>query len=180
MDMQHMQQRMQPRIIGARYGGCRGLLRLRAEAGGGAGAGAGAGGGVYLGDDEDDKARQRRPALFTNPNTKHRLFLDEAIAHSKDAERLYASRSSRIEYCKSKGVDYENVLEYAHIMERLMSSLNDPRKHLIVTCDENGKIKIVIGNSKRGVKIVCPLCLDPMHRLSLCPNLPDELRPFVN
>jgi hypothetical protein len=165
-------QRMQPRIIGARYGGCRGLLRLRA----------GAGGAVYLGDDEDDKARQRRPALFTNPNTKHRLFLDEAIAHSKDAERLYASRSSRIEYCKSKGVDYENVLEYAHIMERLMSSLNDPRKHLIVTCDENGKVRIVIGNSnsKRGVKIVCPLCLDPMHRLSLCPNLPDELRPFVN
>lgn len=150
-------------------------LRVRTE------AGAGAGGPIYLGDDEDDeKARQRRPALFMTP--KHRLALDEVLAHSKEAERLYAGRSARIEYCKTKGIDYENVLEYAHILEKLMDSLDDTRKHLLVTCDENGKVKIIIGNGKRSVKssIGCPLCLDARHRLALCPNLPDELRPFVN
>lgn len=132
--------------------------------------------GGYPGQDDS------RPALFVAQ--KYRLALDEAVAHSREAERLYEGKSARIEYCRSKGVDYENVIAYAGYIERLMATVDDVRKHLIVTCDESGKIKIIIGNSAVNrntttTGLGCPLCLDPRHRLALCPNLPDELRPFV-
>lgn len=129
---------------------------------------------------DDDSERQRRPALFVTQ--RYRLALDEAIAHSKEAERLYEGLSARIEFCKSKGVDYENVVAYAEVLERLMTSVDDTTKHLIVTCDETGRVKIIIGNrasSSSRAGGCCPLCLDPTHRLALCPNLPDELRPFA-
>ena len=135
-------------------------------------------------DDNDENARQKRPALFMKVATKNKkLMLSEAVKHAKDAERLYEGTSARIEYCKSKGVDYENVIAYADVIEKLASAV-DSKKHLLVRCDESGKVQIIIGNtssySSSTTGLGCPLCLDRKHRLALCPHLPDELRPFVS
>jgi hypothetical protein len=133
-------------------------------------------------DDDNDNARQKRPALFVKVATKNRMqTLDEAVKHAKEAERLYEGTSARIEYCKSKGVDYENVIAYADVLEKLASAV-DSKKHLLVRCDDSGKVQIIIGNTSLTSTsgLGCPLCLDRKHRLALCPNLPDELRPFVS
>jgi hypothetical protein len=139
----------------------------------------------------------RRPALFLDRDRRlprHRTDIEDAISHMDAADRAYATRSSRIEYCKSKGVDYENVVKYAETVLALNRLIGRGRDNtsLLVTCSENGVIKVeVVGHATDNVfdplksrgsrpRSFCPLCLGRDHRLSLCPDLPDELRPFVS
>jgi len=63
----------------------------------------------------DDDLPERRP-FFASVSTAPPVDLDFALAHVKEAERLYTGHSARIEFCRARGVDYARVVEYAEIV----------------------------------------------------------------
>ena len=103
----------------------------------------------------------------------------EVMVIVDDAERSFpGSESARSLYCRSKGVDYENVTKYMHHVASLSLMMEEK-------CEESpddGAVRIKIMGTP--IMIVtphgkCPLCGDMGHRLSMCPMLPPDVRPFI-
>jgi hypothetical protein len=139
----------------------------------------------------DDRSSSRRPALFIHDGCAQQSIKD-AVRHVADAQRMFERRSSRIEYCRAQGVDYDSVVKYAGILESLKRTTDDPQSVIRVVAtppglpNGEGKVVIMIGNREvsrewpDNTDEPCPICLKGWHKLRHCPVLPDELRPFVD
>lgn len=120
------------------------------------------------------------------------------------------AHSSRIEYCKSLGIDYEKALKYSgavEIMEHLWTKGNVKNDALYLIPPPSRKnrnrrilpgepyVEAVAGSPDGMLRVLiygmsddefetlvndgrCPLCRKCQHRLAMCPNMPNELRPF--
>jgi hypothetical protein len=76
----------------------------------------------YEGDcDDGSEESARRPAISAAPSSSE-MLLDAASALELvlEADRRYpGSLSARIEFCLSRGIDYENAAKYLPVIERL-------------------------------------------------------------
>lgn len=142
---------------------------------------------------------RKRWSTLTNCTNKKRVFSNDDkrgndldIKEVKDileAAEIYTTRSARIEYCRSRGINYEKTVEYLPIVERLSKTINEDVGDEDVGDDiQQGTMSVKKTFSFKNVSIAittmasegckCLVCDNDDHLTSLCPSLPDELRPF--
>jgi len=150
----------------------------------------------------EDEEVSRTPVLSA-PGRVAVATPSEALSTVAQAISHYGSEGARVEYCRWHGVDYERTLTYAAIVQALDCALeaNDVLPPNVVPLllappkrpQEVGTPTIEVVNTKLRVRIdgvsdaafnamvrmgCCPLCRQKIHTLSMCPLLPNELRPF--
>ncbi len=155
----------------------------------------------------EDEEVSRTPVLSA-PGRVAVATPSEALSTVAQAISHYGSEGARVEYCRWHGVDYERTLTYVAIVQALdcaLKALDDVRPPNVVPLllappkrpQEVGTPTIEVvrggGNMKLRVRIdgvsddafnamvrmgCCPLCRQKIHTLSMCPLLPNELRPF--
>ena len=120
--------------------------------------------------------------IFSTSKQDPAMRIEHARQIINDAETSFSNTSARIEYCRSKGVDYERTLEYMQVvegLEGLTESLPYKTKYEISRTITSPNMSISLSIISTLSESCCPLC-NQEHRLSLCPLLPDELRPFCD
>ena len=112
-------------------------------------------------------------AIASSPRSTTMLSIADVERVVADAERHFLNDSSRIEYCRFHGVDFERANEYLPIIKKMTASLQKVNAQWvrIEGVSETTYDALVEAG-------VCPLCNRTGHVTSMCPLLPDEMRPF--
>lgn len=117
------------------------------------------------------------------------LGVDEAIACAVDSESHFAGLGARTEFCRSKGVDYENTLRYGELIKRWASphhsaaAAEEPPSPPIPKREPQRLLVIQVpGSSARLAMFIrgCPICIDRSHGLDTCRHLPADVRVFFS
>ena len=131
-------------------------------------------------DDNDD-----RLPVFASSRQGLALTMSDVVEVVDDAQKYFpSSESARIEYCRSKGVSYDNFVRYVEFVADASMTFErqedgDDTEEAKAVDDTTTRMKI-IGTPITVVRPAssCPLCNSAEHPLAQCPNLPNELRPF--
>ena len=104
------------------------------------------------------------------------LTAEEVQRRLREAGERYASRSARIEYCRSHDVDLEMAERYLGVvvsLDGLLRLARVPPEHVL---------RLRVGPrrmSRKGGEEACALCSNKEHETCMCPLLPDDLRLLV-
>ena len=138
----------------------------------------------------ENDANDSTPVLAASPSSGG-SGLAEASAVLIDAEAMPLSESARIEYCKSRGVDFARAALYVPILaglERTMTTDADADASIQKACVDvsragSRRVRIIGMSEAAFLSMVssgrCPLCGHDGHLLGMCRHLPDDLRPFA-
>ena len=125
-----------------------------------------------------------RKSLFAARESDSTPTIAQVMTIVEEAERRFLAQSARVEYCRSKGINYENASKYLPHVASLSILIDMNQKVDAENSDEPHEphaikmrilgtpILIITPHGK------CPICGDK-HELSMCPMLPDDMRPFI-